>query len=747
MIEKQAALFSATDNKTVALLSVSIDVEVAGAASKVIISQHFKNSESCNIEAVYCFPIEESAAICGLRFVTEETEIRAIAKEKEKAFEIYDNAVESGDSPLLLDMLEKDILLISVGNLKPGEEAKAVIEYVNALSPVDGTIRLQIPTTVTPRYMPPDADMIKADMLTPPYLEQTPYGLHLSVKSSCGKFKSIKSPSHEIEAELRNPGFEAKLLRGRAELDRDFILEIEPDIAEKSQCLVSRHENKEEAALISFLPEFESIFTEDRHNSDIMFVVDCSNSMAGTSIEQAKETLTLCLQSLKSGDRFNIIAFGNECKIYYDSPMAHNEENLSKALTDISSLEAEMEGSELSNALAEACAFPVKKGCRRDIILITDGEIYNPIETIRNFTESNNGIRCYTFGVGYGASHHLIKGLARATGGAWELMQPGEDIQKKVLRQFSRLIQPAIEDLELRIDNRRIEREANALPPIYEGDGYLLFVKDPLPRDGGKITISGKAEGNKFVKECQTRHIGNDNIIPTLWAAKEIERLEEKASCIEKEENKALEIGLKYNLLSSKTSYVAVAKRKKEDKAKQRPEYRRIPITITKDYGDEVSSFSPFCIQEDSGAELYAQAANGHAARHKTELYRIKDEASWYTDSTEWCLRLLKSQTQYGYFGSDAILAEKLELSIEQLKEKIKESAVQLEKLERETGIHAITTALGLKLLCREIPHAKKVCAYAVEKAEKWLSATHVDQALLRKIIDELDGPAKSPEK
>ncbi len=42
-------------------------------------------------------------------------------------------------------------------------------------------------------------------------------------------------------------------------------------------------------------------------DKDIVFVLDCSGSMAGEKMEQARKALNFCVANLNSGDRFNII--------------------------------------------------------------------------------------------------------------------------------------------------------------------------------------------------------------------------------------------------------------------------------------------------------------------------------------------------------------------------------------------------------------------------------------------------------
>ena len=69
--------------------------------------------------------------------------------------------------------------------------------------------------------------------------------------------------------------------------------------------------------------------------------------------------------------------------------------------------------------------------------------------------------RIFTFGIGAGASQHLVNGLARAGGGSAEFIHPGERIEPKVVRQFGRLLSPALDRRPRLVGRAR--REAGAV--------------------------------------------------------------------------------------------------------------------------------------------------------------------------------------------------------------------------------------------------------------------------------------------
>src|SRR5262249_4791275 len=144
----RAGLFT-THEASVPLTGVSIDADVSTLCGRVTVTQRYVNRESKPIEAVYVFPLDEGAAVCGFEAVIDGTLVVGEVKEREAAFKMYDDAMEQGHGAYLLDEERPDVFQASVGNLPPGKEVLLKLTYVTELSIEGGTIRFMIPTTVS----------------------------------------------------------------------------------------------------------------------------------------------------------------------------------------------------------------------------------------------------------------------------------------------------------------------------------------------------------------------------------------------------------------------------------------------------------------------------------------------------------------------------------------------------------------------------------------------------------------------
>ncbi len=143
---------------SVPLKKTSYEIKVAGICADITIIQKYVNKAKSSVEAVYLFPKEDGAVITGFSFETEGRRYKTSVEEKDQAFKKYDDAIKKGDGATLLDEVTRDILQLSVGNLKPDQEITFTIKMAQELSVIDGTFRLHFPLTRFPRYQGPGAD-------------------------------------------------------------------------------------------------------------------------------------------------------------------------------------------------------------------------------------------------------------------------------------------------------------------------------------------------------------------------------------------------------------------------------------------------------------------------------------------------------------------------------------------------------------------------------------------------------------
>jgi hypothetical protein len=155
MHEHEGAFGLLIKGQPIPLDGVSVEAEIKEFCSRVTISQRYRNRETDPIEAVYVFPLEEGAAVCGFEAIINGVHVVGQVKEREKAFEDYDDAMSAGHGAYLLDEERPDVFTASIGNLPPGAEVSIRITYVAELQLEGDDIRFVLPTRSHPATPPP----------------------------------------------------------------------------------------------------------------------------------------------------------------------------------------------------------------------------------------------------------------------------------------------------------------------------------------------------------------------------------------------------------------------------------------------------------------------------------------------------------------------------------------------------------------------------------------------------------------
>jgi Ca-activated chloride channel homolog len=607
--EQQSAVRAGlmAEGACVPLAGVSVEAEILGLCARVTIAQRYRNEEQSPIEAVYVFPIDEGAAVCGFEAVANGTHYVGEVLEREAAFEKYDDAMAAGHGAYLLDEERPDVFTASIGNLPPGAEVLVRLTYVTELATEGDAVRFALPTTVSPRYAPAEDRVAvgrsDAEAVNPPVGWRVPYGLDISVRVALGHpVKAVESPSHPISVAFEDGRAVVTLATPNAALDRDFVLLASPATLDRPAVFVERDALGRKAALVAFGPRFPA----DRAAAEVVFLVDRSGSMQGSSIEQVRNALQLCLRSLIPGCAFNIVGFGSSFSALFRSSRPYDDKSLREASDHVAGMDADLGGTEILPALQFVLEQREAKGLPRQVVVLTDGEVSNTDAVIELAKKHADVARVFTFGIGRGASYHLVRGLARAGRGAAEFVYPGERIEAKVMRQFGRLLAPALTEIAVDWGGAHVTQAPREVPAVFAGEPMLLYA---FLQDDQAATVTLLARSSQgpvsVAAVLDPAAAGEGNSIAPLAARKLIRELEESPEWLEsrgsrqgrRKESRAkaeiVRLATSYKLASRETSFVAIERR--ATPVEGEAQLRRIPVALTSGWGgaDELQFGGP----------------------------------------------------------------------------------------------------------------------------------------------------------
>ncbi|MQC24823.1 MAG: VWA domain-containing protein [Chloroflexi bacterium] len=584
----------------VALQGVRIRAHVAGFAQKTTIEQTFANLEKKPIEAIYNFPLPANAAVCAFEIITDDRILTGKIDEAETAAENYQAAIEGGHAAFMATQVRPDVFTVNVGNLKPAQQVTVSITYIAKLERHEKSMRMAIPTTIAPRYVtasgmnPVDA-MIDGDAMNPMRAWVVPYGFELQLEIDLGRdLGNVHSPTHAIHStESSSHSRVITLATGLAEMNRDIVIVM--DLVEEQAPTVQRTIAPDGATYlaVTFVPEFDETLTPDSPPSETIFVLDCSGSMQGDSIWQARRALELCLRSLSAHDTFNICRFGSTFEMFKREPVSYSQETLRQAIAYVRA-EAYLGGTELLEPLQQLLAGEPTRGACRQIVLLTDGQISNEPAVLKLARDRAAANRIFSFGIGNACSRSLVEGIARATHGATEFVGEGEAIEPKVLRTFGRITSPAIRDVAIGYGDTEAEL-AGDIPPVFDGEVMSVFA-----RLSGKvpelITLNGKSAHGpvSWTVKVPPGASADQGVIAAMWAREKIGALEDQLQGSQRFSSKdsrsplvtqLVALSKEFNMLTSRTAFIAIEHRSIEERTQGLPAQRRVPIAMPRGWG------------------------------------------------------------------------------------------------------------------------------------------------------------------
>jgi Ca-activated chloride channel family protein len=589
MNEHQSAVLSIQGDASPAgsagltLQGVQVHGRLDGLLLRTTIQQRYRNTTGRLVETVYTFPLAHGASLLGLSVTLGDKRLSGAVIEKPQATQRYEQAIDAGDTPVLVEQSAPGLYTANLGNLRDGEEATIELEYAQLLRFEQGGLRLSIPTVVAPRYGDPQAQggLAPHESTAADWQARYPFTLTLDISGPAAKAR-LSSPSHRIEvqavaSEQGVPGLgeAVRVTLGQgAWLDRDFVLRL--DALEGQSFCVTAPDGDEahpqaQAVLASFCPRLPA---QELAPLSLKILVDCSGSMTGDSISQARRALHEVGQWLKPADRLAYFRFGDQCVPMIPTLEPCTPKLVARYAKAIEQTEADLGGTQLHAALLKVFGPPSQTAtAKADVLLITDGEVWDVDPTVKAARES--GHRLFVVGVSSSPAESLLRELAEQSGGACELVTPNEDIAGAITRMVRRL--RAARDIALRLDWSQPVLWQSPLPQqVFDGETLHVWARLEQPLQAAP-TLHWSAAGATGSDQAHQVQADASGTTARLCGARQ-------ADTLTSDENK-LALALRYQLVTRQTSLFLVHQRAEGEKAEGLPALEQIRHMMAAGHG------------------------------------------------------------------------------------------------------------------------------------------------------------------
>ncbi len=551
-------------NANIPLLSTNADVQITGTIAQVHITQVYQNLGNQPIEAIYVFPLSTQAAVHKMDMNIGDRTIHAKIYKKQEAEKVYNKALKDGKRAAKLAQERPNVFQMNVGNIMPNDKVSIDIYYTELLVPGSGEYQFVFPGVVGPRYT--GEKQSNENTFNLPYTKKgiaDSFKFNLNVSIDAGlMIQKLTSNTHKINVRYPNPN-EAEIFLSKSNpnpSNRDFILKyaLRGDKINSGLLLFEGgHENF--FAYIMEPPSKTSI--DEIPPREYLFILDISGSMTGYPLDVSKKLMKNLLGNLRTTDSFNILLFAGGSTVFKTNPVYASDENIDSALKFLS--EPFGGGStQLLSALNRAYSLPrMNDSSSRSMIVITDGYVSVEKEAFQLIRNNLNRSNVFTFGIGSNVNRHLIEGMARVSNSE-SFIATNETEAYIMAERFKEYIStPVLTQLEFKTEGFEIyDVEPKSIPDIFSSRPIMVFGKwRGNPK--GKIIVTGKQGRGNFkqdYKVSQGTMSNNFSALKYLWARKKIELLDDYSIRTPKTKQQIIELGLKYNLLSKYTSFVAV---------------------------------------------------------------------------------------------------------------------------------------------------------------------------------------------
>lgn len=579
------------------LMDTQISASIQGIVAVVTYEQHFINHSNDWQEGIYQFPLPDNASVNFMQMQIGERIITGSIKEKQAAKKAYAKAQAEGKKAALTEQNRPNLFTQRVANIAPNETIIVTLRFLQTLKYENEKFEWRLPTTFTPRYIPgenkpannpidsieqsnteqviepisltstgwaiPTDQVPDAHEITPPMINASNGSpsaalaptMSLNIALNAGlQLADIQALYHAIDINKIRGAHQISLTEPKVIMDRDFVLQWTPVKSQTPKAAVFTEEvNGDTYALMMLMPPVVKTNTLPR---DIVFIIDTSGSMGGTSITQAKAALSSAIDKLTTTDRFNIIEFNSNYNTLFNDWSPANSESTSYAKHWINQLQANG-GTEMLPALSAALNHSTNNERLQQVVFITDGAVGNESALFSHIHKHLGDFRLFTVGIGSAPNSHFMTQAAEFGRGSFTFIGDIQEVAGGMTELFQQL--NSVSHTQISINwGAQSEQYPERISDLYYGQPILVTAKlNQLQQ----VNITGHST-TAWSQTIDINTKANESGISALWARQKIKSLEMQGvkGNLDEEalKNSILEVALKHQLMSRFTSFIAI---------------------------------------------------------------------------------------------------------------------------------------------------------------------------------------------
>ncbi|MDF2374779.1 MAG: VIT and VWA domain-containing protein [Verrucomicrobiales bacterium] len=548
----------------IAIRDHDVKVTINNGFAQTEVTQTFFNPNSVDLEAVYRFPLPQSASLSEVTLTMGERDIHGEVVEREKAKTIYESEKQAGNDTGLATKEGIQAFEFKVHPVKANDETRIRIVYYQPV-PIDTGIG---------RYLYPleegGTDDVAAASFWNPVNDVVEGNFSAEViLKSAWPVEQVRLPGFENETttEKLDEGHYRILLEkpGQA-LNRDLVVyyRLAQDLPGRVEVIPFRDDEKGNGTFMMVVTPGIDL-KPITNGADYVYVLDTSGSMS-SKLHTLTDGVARVIGEMSPQDRFRVITFSDRANDLTRGWITATPENVEKTLTNIQKL-GTSGGTNIYEGLSMAMN-DLDDDRATSVVLVTDGVTNQGIVDPVKFHEltKTHDVRIFGFLLGNSANWPLMRTICDGSGGFYAGVSNSDDIMGQILQAKSRILHESLHDAEFRIKGVKTFHVTGDLPgKIYRGEQLVLFGQY---EKGGEAELTLRARLTGEDKTYRTSFtfpdLDTDNPeLERLWALDQIEQIELRANRGEipgiESDDAIRDLGLQYQLVTDETSMLVLA--------------------------------------------------------------------------------------------------------------------------------------------------------------------------------------------
>jgi RNA polymerase sigma factor (sigma-70 family) len=301
----------------------------------------------------------------------------------------------------------------------------------------------------------------------------------------------------------------------------------------------------------------------------VVFVLDRSGSMGGWKIVAARRALARMVDTLSDQDRFSILAFDNTIETVPEwggaGLVAGTDRNRFRAVEFLAKIDARG-GTEMAQPLDLGVRQLTGGPGERDriLVLITDGQVGNEDQILRNMARRVRGLRIFTLGIDQAVNEGFLLRLATLGGGMSKVVESEERLDEVMDKIHRRIGTPVLTGLRLEPAGLRFDPETIVparMPDLFAGVPLCILGRYHGAATGRQALQARDSSGSAWA-ETVAATTSDNPAIASVWARGHVRELEDLFASGSGDrtrlEKRIIATSLQFNVLSRFTAFVAV---------------------------------------------------------------------------------------------------------------------------------------------------------------------------------------------